>query len=78
MISGVAWTRTALAAKVDELGIGPELERFAAGLSEDERELLQDVLVERSGATDYALRERLDARGWLRRQCDRADQRGRS
>jgi hypothetical protein len=63
---------------VDELGIGPELERFAAGLSEDERELLQDVLVERSGATDYALRERLDARGWLRRQCDRADQRGRS
>jgi hypothetical protein len=69
----VGWTRTALAAKVDELGTGPELERFAAGLSDAERELLQDVLVERSGTTDYALRERLDARGWLRRQWDRAD-----
>jgi hypothetical protein len=73
----VAWTREALAAKVDELGTGPELQEFAAGLGEEELELLQDVLLERAGVTDYALRERLAARGWLRRQWDRADQRGR-
>jgi hypothetical protein len=73
MMQGVRWTKEALSARVDALGLGPELERFAAGLTDDERELLQEVLLERSGGTDYALRERFAAKGWLRRQWDRTD-----
>ena len=69
----MAWTKEALAARVDELGTGEELERFAAGLDDGARELLQEVLLERSGVEDYALRERIDAKGWLRRQWDQAD-----
>jgi hypothetical protein len=69
----VSWTKEALGARVDELGLGDELLRFAATLDDDERERLQEVLLERSGAEDYALRERLDAKGWLRRQWDQAD-----
>ena len=66
-------TREELAAAVERLGPGEELERYAAGLDDDERELLQEILLERSGASDYALRKRLDAKGWLRRQWDKAD-----
>jgi hypothetical protein len=73
MMGAMRWTKEALAARVDALGPGPELERFAAGLAPEERELLQEVLLERSGAADYALRERIDAKGWLRRQWERAD-----
>ena len=69
----MAWTKAGLTALVDELGTGEELERFAAGLDDDERELLQEVLLERSGVEDFALRERIDAKGWLRRQWDQAD-----
>jgi hypothetical protein len=75
MMRGVRWTRDALSARVDVLGPGPELERFAAELTDEERELLQEVLLERSGVTDYALRERFAAKGWLRRQWDRTDPR---
>ena len=77
MMGGVRWTKEALAARVDALGPGPELERFAAGLTDEERALLQEALLERSGAGAYALRERLAARGWLRRQWDRAGRGGR-
>jgi hypothetical protein len=77
MMLAVTWTKEALAARVDELGPGEELERFAAHLDDGERELLQEVLLERSGAADYALRERLDAKGWLRRTLDEAERRGR-
>jgi hypothetical protein len=73
MMGGVRWTKEALAARVDALGTGPELERFAAGLTDDERELLQEALLERSGAASYAFDERVRARGWLRRQWDRTD-----
>ena len=69
----MAWTKEALAARVEELGTGEELERFAAGLEEGDLELLQEVLLERSGVEEYALRERIDAKGWLRRQWDQAD-----
>jgi hypothetical protein len=73
MMHAMRWTKEALAARVDALGPGPELERFAAELSAEERELLQQVLLERSGTADYALRERIRAKGWLRRQWERAD-----
>jgi len=69
----VPWTKESLAARVETLGPGPELERFAAQLNDAERELLQDVLLERSGAADYALRERTAAKGWLRRLWERTD-----
>ncbi len=69
----VRWSKEALAARVETLGPGPELERFAAQLTDEERELLQVVLLERSGGMSYALRERYAAKGWLRRQWDRID-----
>lgn len=66
-------TREDLQARVEELGPGADLERLAATLSPAERDLLQDVLLVRSGAAGYALRERSRAKGWLRRMWDRAD-----
>ncbi len=36
-----------------------EIERLASGLPAPERELLQELLIERSGATDYALARRI-------------------
>ena len=77
-MTAVVLTRDELLARVEELGPGPELERFAATLSPGERNLLQDVLLVRSGAADYALRERSRAKGWLRRMWDRADDAGRA
>jgi hypothetical protein len=73
----VAWTKEALEAEVDALGTGEELERFAAGLDDDERVLLQDVLLERSGVKAYSAKERAETPGWLRRMWDRADPAGR-
>ena len=73
MMGGVRWTKEALAARVDALGTGPELNHFAAELTDEERELLQEALLERSGAASYAFEERVRARGWLRRQWDRTD-----
>ena len=73
MMQTMRWTKEALAARVDALGPGEELQRFAAELTADERELLQEVLLERSGGVDYALHERTSAKGWLRRQWERTD-----
>ena len=39
-----------------------EIARLASGLPAPERELLQELLVERSGATDYALERRITER----------------
>jgi hypothetical protein len=72
------WTKDAIASRIDELAAdqhGPALveaiERFSRGLDEGARELLGEVLLERAD-TEHALRERIDTRGWLRRQWDRA------
>lgn len=64
------WSKEALAARVDALGLGEQLERFAAGLDDAERELLQDVLLERSAISAYSAEERAAAKGWLRRLSD--------
>ena len=45
---------------------------LADGLNGDEKELLQQILLERGGALDQALMDRVDARGWFRRQWDKA------
>ena len=45
---------------------------FADELDEASREVLQDVLVERGANLDQAVMDRVDARGWFRRQWDKA------
>jgi hypothetical protein len=49
-----------------------EVEQLAAGLPAAERELLQELLVERSGAGAYALERRIDEKRltWLKRAPD--------
>jgi hypothetical protein len=52
-----------------------EIERLAAGLDERERELLNEILLERAqeeGAFAEAFERRVGAKGWFRRQWDKA------
>lgn len=69
------WTREALAARVDALrerekDFVAAVRAFAERLTPEERELLGEVLMEQAD-TAHALRERIDARGWFRRQWDK-------
>jgi hypothetical protein len=69
------WTREELAARVDELreresDFVAAVRAFSEQLSPPERELLGEVLLERAD-TEHALRERIDTRGWFRRQWDK-------
>lgn len=41
-------------------------------LEPQQRERLREIVMERAASFDYALMERVDARGWLRRQWHRA------
>jgi len=75
-------TRDELAAEVARLEGGERpfveaLTDLAGRLGEGERRLLQEILLERSGGLDYALEQRIEARGWLRRQWDAAGRRPR-
>jgi hypothetical protein len=45
---------------------------YSETLSGAEREQLKQVLLERAANFDQAIMDRVDARGWLRRQWDRA------
>jgi hypothetical protein len=73
-------TRAELAARVDELAERREtfvadVERLADGLDAREREVLGEILLERAKADGVfadAFERRIRARGWLRRQWDRA------
>jgi hypothetical protein len=47
---------------------------YSEELDEHAREELQQVLLERAGRLDQAVMDRIDARGWLRRQWDKAAQ----
>jgi hypothetical protein len=52
-----------------------EIEKLAAGLDERERELLGEILLERAkeeGAFAEAFERRVGAKGWFRRQWERA------
>ena len=71
--------RLQLEQRVDELvevhrgrAFAQAIQELAAGLDADETTLLQEILVERAVNFDQAVMERVDARGWLRRQWDRA------
>ena len=62
----------ALAAQYSGQDFADAVRALAATLGEEETELLQRILVERSVNFDQAVMERVDARGWFRRQWDRA------
>ena len=66
----------ALRAKREGHAFAEAVEAYANELDGDEREVLAEVLMARAGeqgAFDRARVLRLEARGWLRRQWDKAD-----
>ena len=75
------WSRRLLEERVDALAedrgsFVAEVERLAADLDENEREVLAEILLERAreeGTFDEAFERRLGAKGWFRRQWDRAE-----
>ena len=71
--------RAELERRVDQLAaehrgraFADAIQELAAGLDAEETTSLQEILVERAINFDQAVMERVDARGWLRRQWDRA------
>ena len=72
-------SRVELERRVDELAREYSGRRFAEAiraysetLDEQAQEALKQVLLERAADFDQAIMERVDARGWFRRQWDRA------
>ena len=72
-------SRAQLEGRVDQLAaehsgqaFARAIQELAASLDADETTVLQEILVERAVNFDQAVMERVDARGWLRRQWDRA------
>lgn len=71
--------RAEIERRVDELAeehsgraFAREIQAYAQTLDERSRQTLEEVLLERAASFDQALMDRVDARGWLRRQWDRA------
>ena len=71
--------RFALERRVDELarqysgrGFAKAIQAYSATLDPDAQEELKLVLLERAADVDQAIMDRVDARGWLRRQWDKA------
>jgi hypothetical protein len=65
--------------RVDELAalysgraFADAVKAYAHTLAPPEREELERVLVDRAANFDQAMMERVDARGWFRRQWDKA------
>jgi hypothetical protein len=74
-------SRAELSRRVDELArqhsgaaFAEAVRAYSEELDEDAREELQQVLLERAGGFDQAVMDRVDARGWFRRQWDKAAQ----
>jgi hypothetical protein len=72
-------TRADVERRVDELAeahsgaaFAAAIKAYASGLNGDETELLKEVLLERGATFDKAVMDRVDARGWFRRQWDKA------
>ncbi len=72
-------SRAELERRVDELAeehkgraFADAIKALAAELDTPDGELLKDILVQRAASLDQAVMERVDARGWFRRQWDRA------
>jgi hypothetical protein len=71
--------RTELERRVDELArkhsgrdFADAIRSYSETLDPASREELKQVLLERAADFDQAVMDRVDARGWLRRQWDRA------
>ena len=72
-------SRRGLEERIDELtathsgrAFADAIRDYSETLDDQEKEQLQQLLVERSVNFDQAVMERVDARGWFRRQWDRA------
>ena len=72
--------RDALERQVDELArehsgraFADAIRAYSATLDDEGQEELRRVLLERAGDFDQAIMDRVDARGWFRRQWDRAE-----
>ena len=72
-------SRQELERRVDELAAAHKgrafadaIKSLAADLGAADEELLKDILVRRAASLDQAVMDRVDARGWIRRQWDRA------
>lgn len=71
--------RTELERRVDELArshsgrdFAEAIRSYSETLDVAAREELKQILLERAADFDQAIMDRVDARGWLRRQWDRA------
>jgi hypothetical protein len=72
-------SRAELELRVDELArhhsgrdFADAIKALAGELNGDEKELLQEVLLERGARFDQAVMDRVDTRGWFQRQWDKA------
>jgi hypothetical protein len=72
-------SRAELEFRVDELAqqhsgrdFADAIKALAAELNADEKEVLQDVLLDRGAKFDKAIMDRVDTRGWFQRQWDKA------
>ena len=66
------WRVDELAASIPARRFADAIKALAAELNGDEKELLQQILLERAATFDKAVMERVDARGWFQRQWDKA------
>ena len=71
--------RTEIVRHVDELAgahsgraFADAIRSYSATLDAEAQEELKQILLERAADFDQAIMDRVDARGWLRRQWDRA------
>jgi hypothetical protein len=72
-------SRDAIVRRVDELArehsgraFADAVRAYSATLDPEAQEELKQILLERAADFDQAIMDRVDARGWLRRQWDRA------
>lgn len=72
-------SRAELERRVDEVAtehsgrdFAQAISSYSAALDETAQEELRQVLLDRAANFDQAVMDRVDARGWLRRQWDRA------
>jgi len=72
--------RAEVARRVDELArqhsgrdFAKAIRAYSATLDGEAQEALQQLLLERAADFDQAIMDRVDARGWFRRQWDRAE-----
>ncbi len=73
-------SRADVSRRVDELArqhsgrdFADAVRTYSTTLDDEAQELLRKVLLERAADFDQAVIDRVDARGWLRRQWDRAE-----